>query len=646
VMRSFTSDDGTFSIDGVPPGTHTLAVSAPGYVMARVPNVTTENGKNVEVIEVELDGGVRVSGHVTGPDGAPLGGVLVLVDPRAATHGAAGNDPYTLTDPDGAYVLENLEQGETTLAFSRSGLLTLRKNATLSGTSAQIDAQLSAGASIAGVVLLEGGTPVANAQVQASSAADAAPARFAQTDEGGAFSIAAVAPGHYEITATKPGYGAAALHDVGVPAPAALRLVMKGGGTISGRLIGLTPAELRGAAVQASSDDGVTTSAAPDESGRYRLDGAPAGTLRLSARSGPFTTSARTAQTKSVSVESGGSVTVDFDFTAGITVSGRVSRNGVPQPGATVAFLSPTASQRSARATADGNGHYEIGGIDEGAYNVTVLDRTNVPYTTSFEVRGSSTFDIDMRGVSVSGRITDAASGAAVANAAIELRRKDAAPELRATLSDAAGAFSFAEVPSGSYEASVRKAGYGAASAAVTVGGGSTPPVEVKLTPSSGLRLRVVDGRDGRPLTAWVHAESSAGESYDGTVAASAEAAAIGLAAGAYRITAGAAGYAPASQRVAVPGEQTLALTPGGTIVITSTSDAFAFARIVDAGGQPVRFGPGPATDVFRVDPAPGQTRIANVAAGTYTLQLLAGETVLRSATVTVREGESVPAKL
>jgi hypothetical protein len=49
---------------------------------------------------------------------------------------------------------------------------------------------------------------------------------------------------------------------------------------------------------------------------------------------------------------------------------------------------------------------------------------------------------------------------------------------------------------------------------------------------------------------------------------------------------------------------------------------------------------------LFRVDPAPGQTRIANIPAGTYALQLIAGGNVLRSVTVTVREGESVAAKL
>jgi hypothetical protein len=647
VMRSFTSDDGTFAIDDVPAGTHTLAVSAPGYVMSRVPNVSVESGKNVDNIEVALDGGVRVTGHVTGPDGAPLGGVLVRIDPMVATHGAAMNDPYTLTDPDGEYVLENLEQGETTLAFSRNGLLTVRKNVTLFGTSGQVDAQLSSGVSIAGVVLLEGGTAVANAQVQARSASDVGSARSTQTDDSGTFAIAAVAPGHYEITATKPGYAAATLRDVDIPAPAALRMIMKGGATITGRLLGLTPADLRGAAVQASSSEGSSAPASPDESGRYRIDGAPSGTVRLSARSGQFTTSSRTAQTKSVQVENGATVTVDFDFTADIVVSGRVTRNGLPQPGAVVSFLSPTATQRSARASADANGRYEIDGIDDGSYVVTVLDRTNVPYTTTYQVSGSSTFDIDIHGATVSGRVIDASSGAAIANAAVELRGKETtAPDLRSTLSDPAGGFSFDQVPAGSYEAKVQKSSYGAASVPVAVGENGAPWIEVKLTPSSGLRLRAVDARDGRPLTAWVHAESSSGEGYDGTVAASTEPASIALAAGSYRLTAGASGYAPVSLTVVAPGEQMVALTPGGTIVVSSSSDTFAFVRIVDAAGVPLRFGPGAAAELFRVDPAPGKTRIANVAAGTYTLQLLIGGNVLRSASVTVREGESVAAKL
>jgi hypothetical protein len=97
---------------------------------------------------------------------------------------------------------------------------------------------------------------------------------------------------------------------------------------------------------------------------------------------------------------------------------------------------------------------------------------------------------------------------------------------------------------------------------------------------------------------------------------------------------------------IVAPGEQTVALTPGGTIVVSSSSESVAALRIIDAAGQPVHFGPGPAAGMVRLDPAPGQTRIANVAAGTYTLQIVADGKVLRSTLVTVREAETVSAKL
>ena len=646
VMRAFTSDDGTFSIDGVPVGSHTLAVSAPGYAMARVPNVSVESGKSVDDVEVALERGVRVSGHVTGPDGGALGGVLVRIDPTASTRGATVNDPFALTDPDGEYALESVDEGPTTLAFSRSGLATVRKTVTLSGPSAKVDAQLGAGAQILGMVVLDSGAPVANAEVRARSAAEATE-RATLTDDSGTFAMAGVAAGHYEVTAVKGGLGSAALRDVEIPAPSPLRIRMSGGGVIEGRLTGLTPAELHSATVQAWSTDGGNASAPADESGHYRMDGAPAGTVRVNASVRPPAGSARSAAMKSVQLQPGTTVTVDFDFAPDIVVSGRVTRNGTPLAGVVVAFAPTSVAQRAARTVTDENGRYQITGIDNGGYTVTVLDVERGSYSTRFDVNGSSAFDIDLKGIRVAGRVSDASSGAAIDNALIELRRSNAAaPDLRSTLSDANGGFSFDDVVAGSFETRVQKAGYGAATVAVTVSEGGAPPVEVKLSPSSGLALRVVDGRDARPLNGWYHAESGSGESLDGVVAGTAEPVRIALAAGSYRLTVGAPAYAPQTLTVTVPGEQAVALTPGGTILASSSSETFAFVRIVDAAGQPVRFGPGPAGSIIRVDPAPGQTRIANVAPGSYVLQLIVDGNVLRSAPVTVREGETVPAKL
>lgn len=643
-MRAFAADDGTFAIDGVPVGSHTLSVSAPGYVMARIPNVNVESGKSVDDVEAALERGVRVSGRVTGPNGA-AGGVLVRVDPTTSTHGAAMNDPFTLTGEDGEYLLDSVDPGPTTLAFSRSGLLTVRKNVTLSGSSAEVDAQLGAGSSIAGVVVLDSGAPVANAEVHARSAVEATDTS-ALTDESGTFAIAGVAAGHYEITAARAGLGSATLRDVEIPAAGTLRIQMKRGGVIEGRLTGLTPAELHGTTVQAWSTGGGNASASADESGRYRVDGAPAGTVRVSASARTPAGSVRNAATKSVQLAPGTTANVDFEFVADIVVSGRITRNGTPLPGVAVSFVPASAAQRYARTVADGSGRYEITGIDNGSYTVTVLDVERGPYSTTIPINGSRTFDVDLKGARVAGRVSDASTGGAIAEALVELRRTDAGvPDLRTTLSDAGGGFSFDEVVAGSFEARVRKAGYGAVTVGVAVREAGAPALEVKLAPSSGVALRVVDGRDARALNGWYHAESGSGESFDGAVAGTAEPAPIALAAGTYRLTVGAAGYAPRTLTIVAPGEKTIALTPGGTIIVSSSRETFAFLRIIDAAGQPVRFGPGPAAGI-RVDPAPGQTRIANVTPGTYVVQLLVDGNVLRSAPVTVREGETVPAQL
>ncbi|HEV2719721.1 MAG TPA: carboxypeptidase-like regulatory domain-containing protein, partial [Thermoanaerobaculia bacterium] len=414
VMRSFAAGDGAFAIDAVPVGAQMLVVTAPGYAVARVPNLKVEDGKSIDDVEVALDRGVSVNGRVTGPNGAAVGGAAVRVEPRAG-----GESPSTVTDPDGRYLIENLEAGETTLTFSRDGLLPAKKRVALSAAETEVDAQLGAGATIAGVVVADGGAPVPNAEVTATSPADLGGAKRAQSDDSGAFVIADAAPGHYEIRAAKSGFAEAVLRDVEVPAPAALRLVMKGGAVIAGRVLGVTSAEMSAAVVDAASPDG-SASASPDAGGNYRIEGAPAGTVRVSGHIGSAA-GARTAPVQSVRVEAGATANVDVDFGSDVVVRGRVTRGGAAVPGALVSFAPRAAGQRFARGAADENGRYEIGGIDKGSYSVTVTDVERGAYTTSLDVSGSTTFDIDMRAGALSGSVVDAATGAPLANATIEL---------------------------------------------------------------------------------------------------------------------------------------------------------------------------------------------------------------------------------
>jgi hypothetical protein len=63
LLKSFTSDDGTFTLENVPIGAVNFVASAPGYSGARL-NLNVEEGKPITDLEVELDTGVRLVGKI------------------------------------------------------------------------------------------------------------------------------------------------------------------------------------------------------------------------------------------------------------------------------------------------------------------------------------------------------------------------------------------------------------------------------------------------------------------------------------------------------------------------------------------------------------------------------------------------------
>jgi uncharacterized GH25 family protein len=649
MMRSFTSDDGTFVLENVPVGASTVSVTAPGYVEARVPNVIVENDKAGDAIEVTMETGVHVTGKVTGPDGAAVGGAVVRLEAGGGNRmrGIPGMSPYTVTDPNGEYVLENVENGEKSFSFSRSGLISASKTVTLSGSSARVDAQLTSGTRVTGVVVTEGGAPVADAMVRASSAAEAGFGQGSRTDSNGSFSFESLAPGHYSFEANKSGYADAIAHDVDITTSGLVRLIMKNGGVISGHLSGLSATELQNATVRVDSPNG-NASAPVDASGAYRVEGAPLGTVRVSAMTGQVMSSMRTAPPKTVLVEAGSAVSVDFEFAGDISVSGRVTRNGVPLAGVMISFRG--GSLRSGSGNTDASGRYTVTGLDNGKYSIGIFDPERGPYSTNYTVSGSATFDIDIRGVVVRGRVVDASSGAALTDTQVSLRRKDGTSfPTSVTVTDAAGGFSFDSVPAGTYQASAEKTGYGATSNDLVVGDTAGDALDIKLTPAAGIVLRVVDARDQRPLGAWYHAVGPKGEVYDDYIRfnSSTESLRIPLAPGTYRVTVGASDYAIQSFTIDSPGQRMVGLTPGGTIMVSTTAPN-ARGRLVDAAGQPYsRSGLRGMPQTFRIETDPLQSQLDNIAPGEYTIELLDEKNrVLRTTRVRVLDGQTVTVKL
>jgi len=362
-------------------------------------------------------------------------------------------------------------------------------------------------------------------------------------------------------------------------------------------------------------------------------------------------TSSRSAPAKSVQVNAGSAVTVDFDFTGDNSVKGRVTRNGAPVAGAMVMF---NGVGRNDRVSTDSGGRYEVTGLDKGKYNVTVMDPNRGPYSTSYTVSGSDTFDIDMRGTPLRGHVIDTASGAPVQDAMVTIRRADpsvAGIPISATSTDAGGNFSFDSVPAGSYKATAEKSDYGAGTSDVTVTDNGADAIELQLTPTPGILLKVVDARDQRPISASYHAVSVSNpeEVHDDFIrmmASSTEPMKITLTPGQWKVTVGAQNYASQTFTLTSPGAQTVGLTPGGTIVVSSTTAGGTHGRLLDSTGTlyPVR-GRNPYGFPIEVDPL--QSTFPNIAPGIYTLQLLDDKNaVLKSTTVTVVDGGTVSLKL
>ncbi|HEV7922990.1 MAG TPA: carboxypeptidase regulatory-like domain-containing protein [Thermoanaerobaculia bacterium] len=651
-LRSFTTDDGSFVLENVPPGPVEIVAQAPGYTSGRVGGLTLEEGKSLSEVEVGLDTGVRVTGRVTGPDGAPLSGATVRQDPfggggrRPVRLG--GPDSQTVTDANGDYTIEAVEPGEKTFEFSHSGLLAEQRTVTLSGRESRIDVQLSSGTRLTGMVMTEGGVPVADASVRAMSAASGGfGGRATQTDAGGGFQFEGLAPGHYMFSASKNGYADGSARDVDISTGVPVRITLKTGGVIYGHVSGLSESELSHATVDARGS-GSNASAPVDGAGNYRIEGAPTGTVRVTAEVSQGFAQNRTSPLQSVQLEPGGTMQVDLAFLNQTTIRGRVTSNGQPLTNAIVSFNPRSAkSQTNANATTDSAGNYSVTGLQDAPYTVAVVDLQRLnPYSTTYEVNGSGTFDIDIRTAAVHGRVVDAGTGEAIADARIQARKSgsDMPFAVRMASSNSNGDFTLDGISSGSYTLTADKEGYGAEVRDVTVSESGLNDLELKLAPNSGVTLKVVDGRDGRPLTANVVVYDGQGRVVHDEpfrFGGSSEDLKLTLAPGQYRAVVSAMGYSVRSVSITSPSNQTVSLTPGGTLIIRSSSSAAQRARLIDSSGQAYTR-PNSRNAVFLLDGAPGTMTLQNVAPGSYTLQLLdSNDAAIKSTTVIVVEGQT-----
>jgi protocatechuate 3,4-dioxygenase beta subunit len=653
MQKQFTSDDGSFVLEGIKPGTTQVVVNAPGYTVARVPNIEVEDGKSAPDIEVDVETGAKLTGHVSGPDGSPVAGVSVRTDPMAGGGGRVmrfdGTDNGTTADPNGDYTIDSLEPGEKTFTFMRSGYIAQQKTVTVAtGKDTRLDVQMSNGMRATGTVVTDGGEPIPDVSVSAMSAGMGG-GGGARTDANGAFTIEGLAPGHYTFTASKSGFAPGTLRDIDISSSGPVHLTLKTGGLITGHVTGLTAQELEQATVIANGSGGRggpmgAVSATVDAGGNFRLEGAPSGTVNVSARTGAmFGATGKTAAPKTIELEPGGTAQVDIDFKSGTVIRGRITQNGVPAAQSRVMFMPRGASsQTSASAMADADGRYEVSGLDDGTYTVQTVNASFSPYSTQYEVHGSDTFDINIKTVTLRGNVLDAADSKPLNEATVELRSTGQSVfGGQSAVTDASGNFTIENVAAGTYQVTADKSGYGHDARQITIGSSTPEDVHFQLSPSDGITIRAVDTRDNTALTVnvlrIVDAQGNELPSQGGFFGNS-EVVKLALAPGVYRVTVSARTYAAQTISMTSPSQQTVRFSPGGTLMLHSTVSSPRRARLIDSAG--VIHGMNPMSQgIFTL--TAGTTPINNIAAGHYRLEILdSTDRVIKTVEMDVEDGK------
>jgi hypothetical protein len=465
------------------------------------------------------------------------------------------------TDASGAFSLTGIEPGRVTLVVQKEGFVPVRKPIDADGPT-RADVTLTRGITLTGVVL-QGGRPAADVQVSAGTAAVEGEHQSAITDANGRFSLSGLIPARYTVTAFREGGGGHAEVpnvDVTKQREVIINLDAKRRATIYGTVTGI-PAYARGKMTERSvfaqsSEHGAQGPI--DESGSYRIEDAPTGTVTVTAHL-QWPGGNRTSSTKQVQIAPGESMRVDLDASSDVTVRGRVLHEGKPIPGARVVFSLPPHLMGGGTTREDGT--YEATLPEPGTYRVFVHGERVMATNFSMvrEIRGGETIDIELRDQTIEGIVLDAETRQPI-TAFVNLDvAATASPEpyvSGSAMTDPNGRFRITTSAMGPHRVTVFAHGYGHHTQPITLGGTAMAPLAFELRRVGDLRIRVIDARTGAALGAHIIVADERGQmlpvrpmQMPGDPVTR-----LSLAPGRYRITAVVQGYSARTVTATAPG--------------------------------------------------------------------------------------------
>ena len=119
-----TAADGTFTVDGLLPGTYSVAASTPGMAPPPEQTVTIAAAGGNPTVNMSFPSGATLQGRVLDFNGQPLVGVDVTASTATTVVSLLGGTPTSTTDATGAYKITGLSKGAYVLSTNKDGLLT------------------------------------------------------------------------------------------------------------------------------------------------------------------------------------------------------------------------------------------------------------------------------------------------------------------------------------------------------------------------------------------------------------------------------------------------------------------------------------------------------------------------------------------
>lgn len=533
--------DGFYQSGGNRVGDVSVEVNKDGFTPFGPEPATVTAGSDA-TLHATLTVGGSITGVVHLPGGAPAPGADVVAIGDPPTNHLA----RAVSGADGSYSLPLLQPGtyDVTASKSGAGRITIGAVVVTDGaTTPDVDLQLTAPASLTGVVRDGDGAPVAGATVWAPVPGSNSPT--ATTGADGSYSLSDVPAGEVRVMASATGFGTE-LADLTMTAGASQTkdFVLTRLGKVTGLVHNADGAPLAGVKIDVVSAEGVPLGATTAIDGTFAVEPLLLGKYTVSAYRG--------AAAQAVDLTPAApTASVDLSLTLGAVTGRVVDGAGAPSPGVGVMLRSMLAGGTPVTSETDTDGRYRFPIAIAGDFEVIAFSWEN-GLSTSGTVSANLAGDTNVADLGPAGSALDVfVDGPGpgtdpVVGANVHVMRADLAadPNMPLTLghlTDATGHAVFPHLTPGTYTVEITGPGIATTSEDVTVSGPSTSSTVVtdvakfltrrvtdgSATPIAGAFVNLRERTSGRLFAArtatdgtWVVQGAVDGGVYDGWVSA------------------------------------------------------------------------------------------------------------------------------